>query len=1527
MAVSSSTVLRVRGLPPNRNIDQVTSLLEHSLDIGAEASGLKITSLAEDPYHAKKQVATLMFLKEPPPLFFTSNTNQWSINVAEVNHSLASDRDQTLSFDTHFRGLTALNTPVSKEEAVDCVVVCGLGGHALGSFKEKGTSYMWLRDSLPGDLPNLRTLLYGYESGLDESDSNQNVSIIADSFVGHLSQLRSQSKTIPAPLLIIAHSLGGLVVKQAIIKLGRGSEHDKKQMESVVGMLFFGVPNRGMDIESLQAIVCDRQNRYLLESVGQYSDLLLEQDGQFGPIFHFKDSPIVSFYETKSSPTAIEVNGSWKMAGPKKILVNRFSATHPRLWESDHEGFNRTHSDLVKFSRHDVDYERVLYRLREISSKGTATLTSRYLSQESPSVMSPDEEACLRSLSFAEIYARESIIEPAVQDTGRWLLERQNLQDWIERKKMDEHRGFFWIQGNPGSGKSTLMKKVYLHVTACPQDPSSVVAAFFFNARGSEIEKSPTGLFRTLLHTLCQRISALRDRVVKAFVAKQRLLNHDWQWQLNELKEFLAAAVTSPVIGQRNLQLFVDALDECDFAATQTVIHMFEDLASSSLSEGTRFSICLSSRYWPQFRIRNCFNARVELENQGDIVAYIQKRLEPTQIDEDLSVHAALKSEILDKAKGTFLWVVLVVRELLHASNAGAPLRELRDVVQRVPQDLREFYQHQLRCTKGGDRERMLRLLQLVFYAQRPLSPTELRYALAFGCGTYASYAEWLQSSEYIRNDEQMERRIRELSRGLVEVTPLPKENESAQSSAPFKKAVVQFIHQSVRDFLTADGFSFLRESRSRTHDGDGHEFMKLASLNYLRIKDLEVMSVVDLRVSEQFDIEFQASDLSNDHPLLEYAVQYIFPQAAQAELNGVSQDGFRNHICSNLQGFFKRWRYFYDLLVPIFPKQGPEARPIHILAQYGLLTREVAEKEKNIDIEGGTYSSALVAACWDGHQNAVQILLELGADPKFDASRHLKSGTWSKKMAPLVCAVYNQDLLVLSRLVNNPRSFLTLQERLQLVTSIEDEEPQLKAILALLFPEATFPKSATHDLCEAAGRSLPGAFLFLLDKCEESIVYEEKLWLSVIQGSRHENVSKTRVLLDRGGTVKITDALFKGIFFDELGTSLPLLLEKCEAEMTEDLIDIISQSRDSQQLVRTFEAAGYRIGSFTPRQLLRTLRRGSAETAAFFLQRQDGKASADGMLKAALSNRFHGVEVTRLLLGHLNPDHINEEAIFAALGNFDCGCDLIILLHSRWSSLTFSEAALAVAVRCQPIETVKFVLERCECARVTEEILTAAASTYYIARAPKIIDLLLLHDPGIRVQEFTVIAAIQRPYQVLKILDTFCRHGKSLFCTENIVAAAAMSDIGPKALEIILKQDRGARISSSMIMMAMQAERGAALISVLLNHDQSLIITEEHLIAAASNRDDPSLIFAFLQTKGKLRNPDIHCEVLSTGPAKRLRVSRISSPRISPGVIKTALSNPKKGARRLLLELFVEWGVITELDLNDAMDNFGTRS
>ena len=194
MAVSPSVVLRVRGLPSNKSKDEITGLLERSLQIGAEAYGLKITSLTEDPYQTKKQMATLIFLKQMPPFFSASAMQEWSIQIPRADDSPKHDEDQVLTFDTHFHGLTALSMSGSKEEAVDCIAVCGLGGHAFGSFKERGASHMWLRDSLPKDLPSCRVLLYGYESRLESSDSSHNISIIADSLVSHLKVLRPQSK-------------------------------------------------------------------------------------------------------------------------------------------------------------------------------------------------------------------------------------------------------------------------------------------------------------------------------------------------------------------------------------------------------------------------------------------------------------------------------------------------------------------------------------------------------------------------------------------------------------------------------------------------------------------------------------------------------------------------------------------------------------------------------------------------------------------------------------------------------------------------------------------------------------------------------------------------------------------------------------------------------------------------------------------------------------------------------------------------------------------------------------------------------------------------------------------------------------------------------------------------------------------------------------------------------------------------------------------------------------------------------------
>jgi hypothetical protein len=79
-------------------------------------------------------------------------------------------------------------------------------------------------------------------------------------------------------------------------------------LNSICGFLFFGVPHQGMAIESLVPLVKDQPNRGLLESLGKNSALLIRLEQDFKNAFGERHIPIISFYETEKSPTAVKVS-------------------------------------------------------------------------------------------------------------------------------------------------------------------------------------------------------------------------------------------------------------------------------------------------------------------------------------------------------------------------------------------------------------------------------------------------------------------------------------------------------------------------------------------------------------------------------------------------------------------------------------------------------------------------------------------------------------------------------------------------------------------------------------------------------------------------------------------------------------------------------------------------------------------------------------------------------------------------------------------------------------------------------------------------------------------------------------------------------------------------------------------------------------------------------------------------------------------------------------------------------------------
>lgn len=92
--------------------------------------------------------------------------------------------------------------------------------------------------------------------------------------------------------------------------MAEGEEKDKTILKSVYGILFFGVPNQGMENKSLVAMARGQPNEWLIQTLGTESEYLEDLHMDFQNKFTFSTSIVFSFFETEESPTAIKVRAA-----------------------------------------------------------------------------------------------------------------------------------------------------------------------------------------------------------------------------------------------------------------------------------------------------------------------------------------------------------------------------------------------------------------------------------------------------------------------------------------------------------------------------------------------------------------------------------------------------------------------------------------------------------------------------------------------------------------------------------------------------------------------------------------------------------------------------------------------------------------------------------------------------------------------------------------------------------------------------------------------------------------------------------------------------------------------------------------------------------------------------------------------------------------------------------------------------------------------------------------------------------------
>ncbi|KAF5591402.1 hypothetical protein FPANT_5677 [Fusarium pseudoanthophilum] len=433
--------------------------------------------------------------------------------------------------------------------------------------------------------------------------------------------------------------------------------------------------------------------------------------------------------------------------------------------------------DRARMTEQDLSHLRSIAALKVIEEACAETqpVVATEASREISVMETAIQERVLRCLWFRWIDDRRANIHEAHFKTLHWVLDppARTVTKWDDlRLWLQSGSGVYWIAGKAGSGKSTLMNyllgrglmKSLLENWSGSSD--LLMINFFFYHLGKTEQKSQAGLLRSLLWQILDTHPA----------AIEAVLPNTWREAQGDNSKGLSVPTVSEMTGalmnfcktylvDRKLFLLIDGLDEYEGSDLDTA-NFIEKL---SMMKNVKI---LVSTHLPDLT-RDDITAYV-----NDKVASHPRFLEISQTEgPDGTPH--IIEELVEKASGVFLWVVLACRSVMEGLVAYDSISDIKARVAELPREVERLFEHMISRIEPRWRQEALRLLRLA-HANQSLAGTTSIPTL----GLHMISTQGFQAGATIQKDNSiytsgkgnrmkcvvMEGRLRSRCCGLLEV-------------------------------------------------------------------------------------------------------------------------------------------------------------------------------------------------------------------------------------------------------------------------------------------------------------------------------------------------------------------------------------------------------------------------------------------------------------------------------------------------------------------------------------------------------------------------------------------------------------------------------------------------------------------------------------------------------------------------------------------------------------------------------------
>lgn len=475
----------------------------------------------------------------------------------------------------------------------------------------------------------------------------------------------------------------------------------------------------------------------------------------------------------------------------------------------------------------------------------------------------------LDTLYFERIEDRQSKIDPKADGTLRWVFnpptkyqsQWSDMSTWLQGAG-----GLYWVSGKPGSGKTTLMKwlldeqRTKKHLESWAGTKRLLIAKYFFWSPGHSLQKSLSGLLRSLLYDLLLQCPESIARISPARWRSYDLnLAHFPAWTDTDLLVAIHCLVQDTLQFAR-ICLFIDGLDECVEKDTQQhkILKLLQELSGLP-----HIKICVSSRPLEVFKIKLAEypNLRLELLTRNDVEEYINNELQADDKFKALrqkndTLCSQLITEILDKAEGVWLWVVIVVRSLLRGLEHGDTAIDLLTRLRQIPSELETYFHQMLSGIEKVYRPRAFMLLKIALNS--PSGLTLMTCSFLDEPNQNFAFEVPLMSVP----DDRIEQRLKEtISRINVRCLGLLETKRLHTDGHLMCQYSVDFLHRTARDFLLDDP-GILLEMKS-VASFEAHRFVCEAVLAQMKMINTPTKLLLATFIHHAQELEHKASKSS----------------------------------------------------------------------------------------------------------------------------------------------------------------------------------------------------------------------------------------------------------------------------------------------------------------------------------------------------------------------------------------------------------------------------------------------------------------------------------------------------------------------------------------------------------------------------------------------------------------------------------------------------------------------------------------